>query len=63
MKQLESVYDIEEDPYSEINLVDLISKTSEKEAKLIQSTSLSESSEYSPLKHRIKAIKVVSIIV
>ena len=58
MKQLESVYETEEDPYSGINLVDLISKTGEKEAKLIQSISLSDSSEYSPLKHRIEAIKV-----
>jgi hypothetical protein len=59
MKQLESVYRIEEDPYGEINLVDLISKGgSEREIKLAQTSSSAKSLEYSSLKHRIKAIKV-----
>ena len=60
MKQLESAYEVEEDPYSRVNLVDLIRKTGEKEANLAQSTSLSlyESSEYLPLKNQIEAIKV-----
>lgn len=62
MKQLESAYHIEEDPYSEINLVDLISKGGgERETRLAQSTSFTKSSEYSSsLKHRIEAIKVVN---
>ena len=51
MKQLESTYEVEEYPYSR---VDLIRKTGEKEANLAaQSTSLS------PLKDQIEAIKVV----
>ena len=59
MKQLESAYEVEEDPYSRVNLVDLIRKTGEKEANLAaQSTSVSESSEYSLLKNQIEAIKV-----
>ena len=58
MKQLNSAYRSEEDPYGEINLVDLISKGgSERGIKPSQSTS---STEYSSLKHRIEAIKVAS---
>ena len=64
MKRLESAYHIEEDPYSKINLVDLISKGGgEREIKLAQSTSFIKSSEYSSLKHQIEAIKVVNYII
>lgn len=59
MKQLENAYEIEEDPYSEINLVDLIRKTG-REANLAYSTLFSESLEHSPLKNRLEAIKVAS---
>ena len=59
MKMLESAYEFEEDPYSRVNLLDLIRKTDEKEASLeSQSTTLSDSSEYSSLNIRIEAIKV-----
>ena len=62
MKLLESAYhNIEEDLYSKINLVDLISKGgSEREIKPAQSTPFIKSSEYSSLKHQIEAIKVVN---
>ena len=53
---LESAYEFEKDPYSTVNLLDLIK---EKEANLeSQSTTLSDSSEYSSLNIRIQAIKV-----
>ena len=56
MKMLESAYQIEEDPYSRVNLLDLIN---EKESNLeSQSTTLSDSLEYSSLNIRIEGIKV-----
>jgi hypothetical protein len=59
MKLLESSYEVEEDPYCTVNLLDLIGKTEEKEENLeAQSTSLSEPSEYSPLNIQIEPIKV-----
>jgi hypothetical protein len=54
LKLLESSYEVEEDPYGTVNLLDLIRKTNEKE----KITSLSELSKYSPLNIRIEAIKV-----
>ena len=63
MKMLESAYEFEKDPYSTVNLLDLIKKTQsddhEKEANPdSQSTTLSDSSEYSSLNIQIQAIKV-----
>ena len=59
LKMLECAYEFEKDPYSTVNLLDLIKKTDEKEANLeSQSATLSDSSEYSSLNIRIQAIKV-----
>ena len=58
LKKLEKAYKIEEDPYVEINLVDLISKTDEREVKLVQSTSFTKVQESIPLEYQIEAIKV-----
>ena len=56
LNKLESIYKIEEDPYAEINLVDLISKTDKN-----QSTSFTEVQEEPiPLEQQIEAIKVYS---
>ena len=62
MKMLESAYQFEEDPYGRMNLEDLIKETQSDEKKAnqeSQSTSApSDSSEDSPLKVQIQAIKV-----
>lgn len=55
MKQLESAYEVEEDPYSKVNLVDFIRKTDEKEASLATGSIPPENSS---LKMQIEAIKV-----
>ena len=62
MKQLGSIYTDEDDPYIEVNLVDLISKVDEKESKLSPSSSLNESFNESSaenfMQRRIKEFKV-----